>query len=508
MNKLFKKAVVTSLAVLFLVACDPIVDPTDSSTSPSNTDPDIIRPTTGIEVVDFYAVNDFHGAILENGNEPGLAKMATYLKEKKQINPEHTVLLSSGDMWQGSFEAYHSKGEVITEAMNNIGFDAMTIGNHEFDWGASYILENANKADFPFLGANIMKYPEWDEKSEVGVEYTILQKGALKIGVIGVIGQDQMTSICSRFVEDIYFSEQTPVIKSVANKLKRDHKVDIVILSIHADQDDVDYSIASGNYVDAVFNAHTHQVEQQVVNGIPYIQGGAKGQYVSYISLKFDYAKNKVVSTLKHENQSLVYKNIIPDGEVSEIIDQYKEASDEAGATYVGKATDYLDRYGTLVNLANYAAAQKAEEQGYDIDFVFANSAREYIDAGDIYYRDLFRGLPFDNAYYIVRAKGSDVLYQANRNYTYRVKDYGYINSNNYYTIAVLDYLILHQNIYKEYNYFSNYNPETDYLGFLDDGRDEPIYPRDLVKELFIKAPNQTINPNVYTGDRYNSITI
>lgn len=515
MTKFLKRTLLTTLAVLFLVSCQPDdttsdpISPSDTTTdsnSSSNTDTDIIRPISGTEVVDFYAVNDFHGAIIENGDEPGLAKMATYLKEKKEKNPEHTVLISSGDMWQGSVESYNSKGEVITEAMNNIGFDSMTIGNHEFDWGSSYILENASKANFPFLGANIMKHPEWNEKSEIGLEYTILRKGALKIGVIGVIGQSQMTSICSSYIEDIYFAEHNEVIKPLARKLKNEDKVDIVILSIHADQDDVQDIIATGNYVDAVFNAHTHEVEQKVVNKIPFIQGGTKGQYVSHISLKFDYATNKVVSTLKHENKSLINTTIKADEEVSEIIDRYNEDSGISGAAYVGKTNDDISKK-ILANMSNFAAALKAEKQGYDIDFVFANDAREEINQGNIYYRDLFRGLPFDNAYYIVRAKGSDITYQARYNHTYRVNDYGYINSNSYYTIAVLDYLILHQNIYKEYNYFSNYNPTTDYLGFLDDGHNEPILPRDLVKEVIDKAPDKTINPDDYTGNRYNSIT-
>lgn len=515
MNKFLKKTLLMSFAMLFLVACDPINnDPTDSTTDPtdttstSDTDSDIIRPTSGEEIIDLYAVNDFHGAILENGDEPGLAKMATYLKNKKQENPDYTVLLSSGDMWQGSFEAYHNKGEVITKAMNNIGFDSMTIGNHEFDWGTSHILDNAAQADFPLLGANIMKHPNWDEKSEVGLEYTILRRGALKIGVIGVIGQDQMKSICSRYIEDIYFAEHNAIIKPLARKLKRDYNADIVILSIHAGQEAVDYSIANGNYVDAVFNAHTHEVEQQVLNGVPFIQGGTKGQYVSHIRLKYDYAQNKITSTLKHENTSLKYTTIQADAEVAAIIDQYQQASDIAGSAYVGNARYYVNT-GNLANISNYAAAQKAAEQNYDIDFAISNYARESIAAGQVYYRDLFRGLPFDNAYYIVRVRGSDVKNQDRQasNYIYRVKDYSSIDNNSYYTIAIIDFLILHQNIYKEYNYFSDYNPDTDFIGYLNDGTNQPIYPRDLVKEVFDEAPNKTINPYDYTGSRYNSIT-
>ncbi|MDD4154879.1 MAG: hypothetical protein PHT30_05690, partial [Bacilli bacterium] len=119
------------------------------------------RPTSGTETVNLYAINDFHGAISHDSyfDEPGLAKIASYLKTKRNLDPYNTVILSSGDMYQGSYEAYHNRGRVITEAMNDIGFSSMTIGNHEFDWGTEDIINNTQWADFAMLGANIMNYP-------------------------------------------------------------------------------------------------------------------------------------------------------------------------------------------------------------------------------------------------------------------------------------------------------------------------------------------------------------
>ncbi len=147
------------------------------------------RPTSGTEVVDFYAINDFHGAISPDAyfGEPGLARVATYLKDKKDDKPDNTVIISSGDMYQGSYDAYHNRGRVVTESMNEIGFDSMTIGNHEFDWGTADILDNVGWADFPLLGANIMEYPNTSVKSSIGEEYVIIERGFLKIGIIGVI---------------------------------------------------------------------------------------------------------------------------------------------------------------------------------------------------------------------------------------------------------------------------------------------------------------------------------
>ena len=62
--------------------------------------------------------------------EGGLAKVGGKLKEFKAADPDHTFIISSGDMWQGSMESNLNEGALITEAMNNIGFDSMTLGNH------------------------------------------------------------------------------------------------------------------------------------------------------------------------------------------------------------------------------------------------------------------------------------------------------------------------------------------------------------------------------------------
>lgn len=466
---------------------------------------------TGKETINLLAINDFHGAINydESVNEPGLAKVATYLKGKKAADPEHTVILSSGDMWQGTFESYHNKGKVITEAMNNIGFDSMTIGNHEFDWGAEDIVYNEQFANFPILGANIMEYPNIGVKSSIGESYVILEKGKMKIGVIGVIGQDQMTSINSRYMENLYFADPTPIVKQLSTKLRNEDKVDIVVLSIHAGQDSVDSSLAAkGKYVDAIFCAHTHYEEKQIVNGVPYIQGGSKGKYVSEIKLSYDYDKSEVSFVTYSNLSTSSLKKQIPDSEVSSIVESYASQSAVAGDVVVGTATGELTSNSYLPNIANYVAAEQAKNEGYEIDLVMTNYARESIKTGTIKYRDLFRGLPFDNRIYIVRATGKDIKYEGQYNYVYRENQSLHLNdykNSEYYTIAVIDYLLFHQSIYKEYNYFSSFNPSTDIIGYLQNDAGEPYYPRDMVKDHILSLTNHTINPYNYSGSRYSA---
>ena len=475
----------------------------ETSSDSSSSDP---RPTSGTQAIDLYAINDFHGAVSydPSNDEPGLARVAKYLKTKRDAKPDETIFLASGDMWQGSIDSNYNRGHLLTETMNDIGFEAMTIGNHEFDWGSQYIGENAALADFPILGANIMQYPDTSSKSSIGEEYAIVERGYLKIGIIGVIGANQITSITSAFVQNVYFAEPTEIIKDLSDELKNEQGCDVVVLSIHSGQDDVDTSIPYGGYVDAVFCAHTHQDEMQLIEGVPFIQGGSNGRYVSNVKLSYDFATDEVSYVSYGNTSEGALSSLSVDVAVQSIIDQYALVSDPIKNENLGTLSGTLSSGSTLPNMANYAAAVKAEELGYDIDFAMTNVARSSVYAGSIVYGALFKALPFDNYVIIIEATGYDIKREANYNYAYRVSDYSSIDDDVKYTIAVIDYLAYHQNVYKEYDYFESFDPTTDYVGALTIGG-EPLYPRDLVADLF--RASGTIDASDYTGDRYDNLT-
>ena len=110
---------------------------------------------------DFYEVSDFHGAVnySQSDHYIGLAKMGDYFSKKRAENPGGTIVLSSGDMFQGSAESNLTHGYLVNYAMNIMGFEAMTVGNHEFDWSIDWLKKiQALKVDdysIPMLGANV-----------------------------------------------------------------------------------------------------------------------------------------------------------------------------------------------------------------------------------------------------------------------------------------------------------------------------------------------------------------
>ena len=152
--------------------------------------------------IDFYAINDLHGKLADADTHPGVDELTTYLKNARKTD-EYVVLLSAGDMWQGSAESNLTKGQIMTDWMNDLDFDAMVQGNHEYDWGSEHIEANSKTAEFPFLAINV-----FDRQTNKRVDYcdasVIVEAGNLEIGIIGAIG-DCYSSIAVDKCDDVYF---------------------------------------------------------------------------------------------------------------------------------------------------------------------------------------------------------------------------------------------------------------------------------------------------------------
>lgn len=428
-------------------------DNNDNNGSNDNTGGDDVIVET--RYVDLYAVNDFHGATDK------LAKTAGFLKDKKEGN---TIILSSGDMFQETLESNWNYGALVNDCMQEIGFECMTIGNHEFDWGLAKLEELSKQTSVKFLGANIY---HWDRNTgwgtfadEIAEPYYIrtLDNG-LKVGIIGVIGSDQITSINANLVQTIGFKDPGEVVPELSNKLRTEEKCDVVILSIHNGVNSQDYTIGTidfswnvADYADAIFCAHTHHKELEEKSGVPFIQGGSSGEYVSSVRLSVD--KDGNVECVNVQNIS--YSNSwTEDATVAQMVaDSNSQIAPIANQTLT-TVDGYFNKQGEygVPRLVSKAIAEFAKAQGYDIDMAMTNQARSKVSSGALTYTELFHALPFDNIVYIAEVSGSDLLRQANYGNFWRVTDEP-ITYDGTYTIAVIDYVLFHQNSSRQYDYF------------------------------------------------------
>ena len=247
-------------------------------------------------------LNDTHGAILNDGNELGLARIGNYIKKTKD---ENSIFLTGGDILQGQLISNTNKGALMMEVFNNLELDAFVIGNHEFDWGLDVVLQYFDpnttgiKANFPILGANV-KQKNNGQRPEFIDSHTIIQRGNYKIGIIGVIGDGQESSIMRLRVKDYYFSDAYTAVQETVNEIK--NKVDFILVVSH----DGNNTFKSFKCKVSVFlMGILMSIFRRPPNKIPYIQSGANVA-VGQVDLKFDKSYGlRLINSCKNINRHL-----------------------------------------------------------------------------------------------------------------------------------------------------------------------------------------------------------
>ena len=452
--------------------------------------------------VDIYAINDFHGAVSR------MPQVAAYLAKRKS---EGAIVINSGDMFQGSMESNSNFGKLLSECMDEVGFDAFTYGNHEFDWGLDNLRELARNSATPFLGANIYNWNantrQWGEfADDLAREYVVKElDNGLKVGIIGVIGKDQITSISSQLVQTIGFKDPADIIPDLSEKLRNEKGCDVVVVSAHTGQD----TFMGGGYwditddADAVFCAHTHRSERTEKSGVPFIQGGSYGSYVSHVKLSVDGNGN--VTCDKYENISRLadVDETVYDTIQTKIDNSNAQISEQANQVLATLEGGYLNSNTAVPRLVCHAIAEFATSQGHSIDLVMVNGARSSLQAGDVTYSNLYEAIPFDNVVYVARVSGTDILNEAKYkdNSIWRVSGEPIENSNDtYYTIAVIDYLLYHQNSNRFYNYFPSAFSRDVTAPVALTKQGETMYNYRLITRDFLLSKG-TIDASIYLDD-------
>jgi 2',3'-cyclic-nucleotide 2'-phosphodiesterase (5'-nucleotidase family) len=380
---------------------------------------------------------------------------------EKAANPDSTVIVSAGDMFQGTAVSSMTRGSVVVRAMNAIGFDAMTIGNHEFDWGISGItrfndgnLAN-DEADFPLLGANIedsltSQLASWSEP------YTVIERGELRIGIIGLIGEDEKSDILASIVADYEFTSQMTAIRTYAPILRTTEDCDIVIVSSHDDTSNINAQIAdlTGDYqVDAVVNGHTHRYYAGEQSGIrdvplPYVQSGNNGNHIGKISLQID-PETKTVIDVSAENISTYSNCTVESTAINDIVNEY--ATEIAIASEVlGTAGETIEKDATVIWAAE-TIRQRADTQVGIVNYGgIRGSAFPIYQNSTVTFANIFKIMPFENTVITMSLTGAQLIelmgiyslyFSRNVDPDLLTIDGLSIVSGNLYTVSTMDFV-------------------------------------------------------------------
>lgn len=398
------------------------------------------------KTLEFYALNDFHGAYLydESYEQTGLSKIGKYLKDKKESDPENTFILSSGDMFQGGAESNITYGSIVIETMNNIGFDAMAIGNHEFDWDEVVLEEMQKQMDFPLLGANVF-YVDTDKMPTYLESYTVLEREDIKVGVIGTIMPNINSSILATISDKFNYKNNINIVKEHATTLKEKEGCDVVVLATH-DGEASRYSSLKG-YVDAIFLGHDHYKKEGEINNIPFIEAGSNGNYVSHISLSLKLNKKnryEVVSSSHNVIKTYLNSEFTSfDDEIDEIYEKYKDKIEEIRdqVLYTFESNIEKSKFAKFVAKA-LALYTKNISPKIDVIMGSINSGgiRSNISKGEFTYGDLIKVYPFENTLCILKINKNKLnIVKSNLGITYSVPDSSDIDG--YYYVATIDYV-------------------------------------------------------------------
>ncbi|MBK3946403.1 5'-nucleotidase C-terminal domain-containing protein [Staphylococcus haemolyticus] len=368
--------------------------------------------------------NDIHGRFVEDdGRVIGMAKVKG-LKDK--YNPD--LMVDSGDAFQGLPVSNNSKGEEMAKAMNGVGYDAMTVGNHEFDFGYDQLLKLQKQLNFPIVSSNIYK-----NGKRVFDPSTTVTKNNVRYGIVGVTTPETKTKTSPTAVEGVEFKDPLTSVKQAMNEIKNNVDVFVILSHLGVDKSTqktwrgdylIDQLTKDGSFKQPIFvlDGHSHTVidkgEHYGTNNV-LAQTGTALANVGRVDFTF---QNQKASDI---NASLINvadaKDITPDPQIDA---QTKKANDdflkETSTVVIPNNTVTLNgeraqartqetNLGNLITDAMEAYASKNFSHQPDFAITNGGGIRASIEKGEVTENDIITVLPFGNLISQIQVKGSDV---------------------------------------------------------------------------------------------------
>ena len=262
------------------------------------------------------ATSDMHGNIwgysYEDGEETtnnGMARLYTYVQQVRKENPT-VFLVDAGDDIQGTImtddiaNKNPDQEHPVIAAMNYMGYDAMTVGNHEFNWGIDTMMKILSQAEFPVLGENIL---DSDGNYVTGDGWTIVDRDGVRLGVIGVSTPDvPIWDGDKEGIEDTTFEAASEAVTKAVKEIG--DQADLILVCAHMGQyaefdedggsDSANKIVEDNPQVDLLQVAHMHITVDDEVEGTPVVGVRNSGREIARIDLTLDQDKNiKNIST-------------------------------------------------------------------------------------------------------------------------------------------------------------------------------------------------------------------
>ncbi|WP_436873454.1 bifunctional UDP-sugar hydrolase/5'-nucleotidase UshA [Kosakonia sacchari] len=404
--------------------------------------------------------NDHHGHFWRSDyGEYGLSAQKTLVDGiRKEVAAEggSVLLLSGGDINTGVPESDLQDAEPDFRGMNLIGYDAMAVGNHEFDNPLSVLRQQEKWAKFPFLSANIYQKSTGERLFK---PWMMFNRQGLKIAVIGLTTDDTAKIGNPEFFTDIEFRKPADEAKLVIAELKQNEKPDVILATTHMGHydngehgsnapGDVEMArslpkgalamIVGGHSQDPVCMASENKKQVDYVpgtpcapdqqNGIWIVQAHEWGKYVGRADFQFRNGEMKLVryqlipvnlkKKVTYDNgkseRVLYTPEIAENPQMLSLLTPFQNKGKAQLEVKIGNANGHLEGDRSKVrfvqtNLAHVILAAQMARTGADLAVMSGGGVRDSIEAGDITYKDVLKVQPFGNTLVYVNLTGKEL---------------------------------------------------------------------------------------------------
>ncbi len=405
----------------------------------------------GEYTVKILSLGDIHGnffdtTYVENTPKPySMSNVSYYVsKQREQFGKDNLLLIDMGDDFQGDDCCYYYnyidttiKPHFIPRILNFMEFDVAIPGNHDIEQGAK--VYDALKKDLKcdYLAANAI---DSITHKPYFKPYSIINKGGIKIAVIGMTNPKNSVWVVKDIVKGLHFKELYPLCDSLVQLVNKKERPDLTVLAVHAGivMDGSYVSENSGKYlaehikgVDIVISAHDHQARNmKVYNGqdsVLLINSGPYASYVSDINVKLTIKGSKVIKKeIDAENVSMA--DFPPDKAYN---DFFREDFLRV-KTHANKNMGYLKRdiilSDALKGSSEYISTIHLihlKFSGAEISFASPFNIKDTIPAGVLHFHDLYKIYPYKNYLYTLKMTGKEIKDYLEISYDYWVNNNG-----------------------------------------------------------------------------------
>ncbi|WZX99456.1 5'-nucleotidase C-terminal domain-containing protein [Bacillus sp. FSL W7-1360] len=391
------------LKKIFVVFLGWIIITVPKPTPPVDPTPEQPPSLEGDVTLDIIHTNDIHSALTDFG------KVSAYIKSERAA-ADHFLYLDAGDFVSGDPIVDLNHGKPMIDIFNLVGLDAVAIGNHEFDYGPTYLQENMEASSFPWLGANI-------DTGDTGVPnpdpYVILDVNGLSVGVLGLTEAPPSTAPDN--VEGMTLEEDY-VATALAYQEELEANADVIVALTHIGHPNDRKLAEEVDYFDVIIGGHSHTPLQKpvVINGTPITQAGSSLQQLGKLSLTYNADTDKVTAV---DGQLVPVSSFTEvDTEVQAVIDHYTDEMEDILGEVVGHSHTGLPRDGRThrdAPLGNFWTDAMKDLAGADIALTNNGGLRDGIASGPVTMRDIYKVEPFANQIMSIEMTGQalkDVL--------------------------------------------------------------------------------------------------